>query len=84
MTFLLVKSRIWEIFLLIESKFWAMETGILPNGPGITLKVGIQDPLSQTKNSASSTWNVESKTVLDSLFLLPCHPKISKSFNKYL
>jgi len=64
MTFLLVKSRIWEIFLRMESKICAMETGILLNEPGITLKVGIQDPLSQTKNKASSTWNVEYKILL--------------------
>ena len=65
MTFLLVKSRIWEIFLLMESNIWAMEPGILLNEPGLKLKVGIQDPL--TKNPEFSTWNAESKTVMDSL-----------------
>ena len=112
MTFLLVKSRIWEIFLLMESKVWAMETGILLNEPGITLKVGIQDPLSTQRirhplpgmrNPRLSwilfnTWairivgkngNEEGKicplTDMFSIFsLLACHPKISKSFNKYL
>ena len=43
----------------------AMEPGILLNEPGITLKAGIQDPL--TKNPESNTWNAKSKTVLDSL-----------------
>ena len=49
----------------MESNIWAMEPGILLNEPGITLKVGIKDPL--TKNPEFSTWNAESKTVLDSL-----------------
>ena len=61
--------------MLVESGFWALESGIQLKESEIPLTIGIQIQVPPTKNRdpcsnwnpESTAWNPESKTVFDSL-----------------